>query len=174
VGITATTPDNLVIGAGDVKVDTADVGATEGDNVFRIEQDIFTPDDLNGIPGTLLGTHYKITEDGILEASMPEVSAANLALVWPGSRSTTTSGTTTIDSTNARRFASTAFHDYELRVDGLTKSFKFQIDNGLNRGTAEFTATNAGLMAARVEVHSAWDPAALTASPHRIITAALV
>jgi hypothetical protein len=134
VGITATTPDNLVIGAGDVKVDTADVGATEGDNVFRIEQDIFTPDDLNGIPGTLLGTHYKITEDGILEASMPEVSAANLALCGPV-REAPGDNTTTIDSTNARRFASGAFHDYELRVDGLTKSFKFQVDNGLNRGT---------------------------------------
>jgi hypothetical protein len=29
-------------------------------------------------------------------------------------------------------------------------------------------------MAARVEVHSAWDPAALTASPHRIIIGPLV
>lgn len=172
MGIVATTPNNLVIGAGDVTVDGTDVGATQGDNTFRIETNIFTPDDLNGIPGTLLGTHYKITEDAVLEASMPEVSAANMALVWPGSRSAGTT-TVTIDSDGHRRLTTGEFHDYALVVDGLTKSFSFQVDNGLNRGTAEFAAANAGLMSARVEVHSAWDPAALTASPHRIVIAPL-
>ncbi len=172
MGITASTPSNIVIGAGDVTVNGVDVGATAGDNTFRIEQEIFTPDDLNGIPGTLLGTHYKITEEAILEASMPEVSAANMALVWPGSRSTGV-GTVTIDSDNTRRLALAAFNDYALVVNGLTKSFSFQIDNGLNRGNAEFTGANAGMMSARVEVHSAWDPAALTASPHRIVIAPL-
>jgi hypothetical protein len=173
VGITATTPDNLVIGAGDVKIDGTDVGATQGDNVFRIEQEIFVPDDLNGIPGTLLGTHYKVREEAVLEAGMPEISATNMPLVWPGSRSVTAAGTTTIDSTGIRRLPSTAFHDYELDVPGFTKLFKFQVDNGLNRGNAEFSGQNAGTMSARVEVHSAWDPAALTASPHRILIAAL-
>lgn len=173
MGITANTPSNIVIGAGNVLVDTVDVGATAGDNTYRIEQEIFTPDDLNGIPGTLLGTHYKIREEAVLEASMPEIDDTNLALVWPGSIVTGTT-TKTIASDGTRRLALTAFHDYALVVNGLTKSFSFQIDNGLNRGNAEFTGANAGMMSARVEVHSAWDPAALTTSPHRIVIAPLV
>lgn len=173
MGITATTPNNIVIGAGNVTVDGTDVGATAGDNTFRVEQDIFTPDDLNGIPGTLLGTHYKIREEAILEASMPEINGTNMALVWPGSVVTGTT-TQTITSDGTRRFATTAFHDYALVVPGLTKSFSFQIDNGLNQGNAEFTGANAGMMSARVEVHSTWDPAALTTAPHRIVIAPLV
>lgn len=166
MGVTASTPANLVVGAGDVQVDGADVGATADDNVFRIEQTIFEPDNLNGVPGMLLGTQYKTREVAILECSMPEVSAATLALLWPGSAAT--GGT--IDWDGTRRIPTAAFHDYELIVPGLDgASFSFLADNALNQGNIEMSGQDAGLMNPRGEFHSKWDASALTASPHRII-----
>jgi hypothetical protein len=49
------------------------------------------------------------------------------------------------------------------------RSVSFFIDNGLNMGAIEFTAQNAGMLSPRLELHSAWDAADLTASPHRIV-----
>jgi hypothetical protein len=175
MGVTADTPANLVIGAGDVLVDTTSQGVTADDNVYRIEQEIFTPDNLNGVPGALVDTHYKTREEAILEVTWPEVSAASLALMWPGSDSAVVGDVTTIDSDGTdRRIPSADYHDYELRVPGLNgKQFSFFAENGLNRGTIEASAQNAGMVSPRLEIHSNWSAADLTASPHRIeITAA--
>lgn len=155
-------------------MDDAAGGATADDNTFRIEQTIFEPDNLNGVPGMLVGTQYKIREEAVLEATMPEVSATVLALLWPGSASATVGDVTTIDWDGTRRIPSAAFHDYELRVPGLDgKTFGFLADNAFNQGNIEYTAQDDGLMLPRGEFHSKWAAAALTASPHRIeITAA--
>lgn len=171
MGLTAQTPANLVIGAGDVLVDGSDQGVTADDNTYRIEQEIFTPDNLNGVPGELVDTHYKTKEQAILEVTWPEVSAETLGLTWPGSQSNTVGEDTTIDSDGTvRRIPSEGYHDYELRVPGLNdKQFSFFADNGINRGTIEFNGQNAGMMAPRLEIHSAWDAADITASPHRIV-----
>lgn len=176
MGATAQTPANLVIGAGDILVGDVggaltDQGVTADDNVYRVEQEIFAPDNLNGVPGELVGTHYKVREQAMLEFGFPEISAARLALTWPGSNSDTAGDETTIDSDGTeRRLATADYHDYELRVPGLDgKQFSFFADAGLNRGTIEFTGQNAGMMTPRLEIHSSWDAADLTASPHRIV-----
>lgn len=171
MGATAQTPANLVVGAGDVLVDTAAQGVTADDNVYRIEQEIFAPDNLNGVPGVLVGTHYKTREEAILEVTWPEIAAATLGLTWPGSNSDTVGEDTTIDTDGTeRRLATTDYHDYELRVPGLDgKQFSFFADNALNRANAEFAGQDAGMMSPRLELHSAWDAADLTASPHRIV-----
>lgn len=171
MGATAQTPANLVIGAGDVLADTADFGVTADDNTYRVEQEIFTPDNLNGVPGALVGTHYKTREEAILEVTVPEVSATSLALMWPGSQVATVGEDTTIDSDGtARRIPSTDYHDYELRVPGLDgKQFSFFADSALNQAAIELSGQNAGMMAPRLELHSNWDAADLTASPHRIV-----
>lgn len=170
MGVTAQTPANLVVGAGDVLVDLADVGATADDNVYRIEQEIFEPDNLNGVPGMLMGTQYKTREEAILEATMPEVSAEQLALLWPGSASTDLGGgATRIDWDGTRRIASDQFHDYMLRIPGLDDVvFKFKADNAINMGSIEFSGQDAGLMSPRGEWHSRWAADSLDASPHRI------
>lgn len=170
MGLTAQTPANLVIGAGDVLVDTTDQGVTADDNTYRVEQEIFTPDNLNGAPGELVDTHYKIREQAILEVTWPEIAAETLELIWPGSTAATVGEVTTIDSDGTeRRLPSEAYHDYELRVPGLNdKQFSFFADNGINRGTIELNGQNAGMMSPRLEIHSAWDAADITASPHRI------
>ena len=60
--------------------------------------------------------------------------------------------------------------NYVLTVPGLDgKSFAFLADDALNLGTIELNAQNAGMMAPRLELHSTWDAADLTASPHRIV-----
>lgn len=171
MGATAQTPANLVIGAGDVLADDTDFGVTADDNTYRVEQEIFTPDNLNGVPGALVGTHYKTREEAILEVTVPEVSATALALQWPGSQAATVGADTTIDSDGTdRRIPTADYHDYELRVPGLDgKQFAFFADNALNQGTIELNGQNAGMMAPRLELHSAWDAADLTASPHRIV-----
>lgn len=171
MGVTAQTPANLVIGAGDVLVDGTDQGVTADDNTYRVEQEIFTPDNLNGVPGSLVDTHYKTREAAILEVTWPEVSAATLALMWPGSQSATVGEDTTIDSDGTdRRIPSAGYHDYELRVPGLNdKQFSFFADNGLNQAPIELNAQNAGMVSPRLEIHSNWSAADLTASPHRIV-----
>lgn len=172
MGVTSDTPANLVVGAGNVLVDTVDVGATADDNVYRIEQTIFEPDNLNGVPGMLKGTQYKTREEAILEASMPEVSAETLALLWPGSAAAGV-GTVTIDWDGTRRIPDAAFHDYRLDVPGLDNLFSFLADDALNQGNIEYSGQDAGMMTPRGEFHSKWDAAALTTSPHRIIIAPL-
>lgn len=169
MGVTASTPANLVVGAGNVLVDSADVGATADDNTYTIEQEIFEPDNLNGVPGALVGTQYKTREEAILAASMPEVAAETLALLWPGSAE----AGGVIDWDGTRRIPSAAFHDYELDVPGLTSLFSFLADNALNQASIEFNGQDAGMMAPRGEFHSKWAADSLTASPHRIIVALL-
>lgn len=169
MGATASTPANLVIGAGDVKVDNVDFGVTADDNVFRIDETIFEPDNLNGVPGMLVGTQYKIRGEGVLTTRAPEVSAAALAKLWPGSQSAVVGDVTTIDWDGSRRIASNQFHDYALTIPGLDgKVFAFEVDNALNQGAIEFQGQNAGMMAPQFEAHSKWDPTALDASPYRI------
>lgn len=171
MGLTAQTPANLVIGAGDVLADDDDKGVTADDNVYRIEQEIFTPDNLNGAPGALVGTHYKTREEAILEVTWPEISAETLGLMWPGSDSATVGEDTTIDSDGTdRRIPSADYHDYELRVPGLDgKQFSFFADDALNVAPIELSGQNAGMMSPRLELHSNWAAADLTASPHRIV-----
>lgn len=169
MGVTSSTPANIVVGAGNVLVDSVDVGATADDNTFTIEQEIFEPDNLNGVPGMLVGTQYKTREEAVLAASMPEVSAATLALLWPGSAE---SGGV-IDWDGTRRIPSAAFHDYELDVPGLTNMFSFLADDALNQASIEYSGQDAGMMTPRGEFHSKWAADSLSASPHRIIVAAL-
>jgi len=170
MGVTASTPANLVVGAGNLQVDGDDVGATADDNVFTVEQTIFEPDNLNGVPGALVGTQYKTKEEAMLAASMPEVSAETLALLWPGSAAATIGQVTTVDWDGTRRIPSASFHDYELDVPGLDgKTFGFLADSAINQGSIEYSGQDAGMMTPRGEFHSKWDAADLTASPHRIV-----
>lgn len=169
MGATAQTPANLVIGAGDVTADAVDVGVTADDNTFTIEEEIFEPDNLNGVPGMLVGTQYKIRGEGILACTMPEVNATVIGHLWPGSRSATVGDTTTLDWDGTRRIPTSAFRDMVLTVPGLDgKEFTFEADDAINQGSLEFAGQNAGLMSPRGEWHSKWDPSALTASPYRI------
>jgi hypothetical protein len=166
--VTSDTPTNLVVGAGEVYVNQLSKGASVEDNVFRIEREIFTPD-LNGIKGRLVGTDYIIRSEGFLETSFPEVSGDVLALGLPGSNDDTQGTITTIDEDDTRRIPTEDYNDWELQVERLGGGeFQFEIDNGIQTGNYEGTLTDDGLFAPRYVIASRWDPADLTASPHRI------
>jgi len=169
MGVSSSTPAALVVGAGELSVDSGSAGATADDNTFTINQTIFEPDNLNGVPGALVGTQYKTREEAVLSSSMPEVSAAVIARLWPGAA---TSGEVT-DWDGTRRIPTASFHDYDLAVDGLTYTFHFLADNAINQGNIEYNGQDAGMMAPRGEFHSKWDAADLNSSPHRIRTANL-
>lgn len=83
MGVTATTAEEIFIGAGDVFVDDQPVGATMDNNVFRVVQEKGTPD-LNGVPGPLLGLDYIESETAELEVTIPELGADKLAFSIPG------------------------------------------------------------------------------------------
>lgn len=70
-------------------VDGTDVGATEGNNVFTVTQTLYTPA-INGVVAPLWGTDYVTKEMASMEAGLPEISAADLALLVPGAVSATT------------------------------------------------------------------------------------
>jgi hypothetical protein len=168
VTINADTPTNLVIGAGDVLMDHANVGATVDANEFHIERQIFTPD-LNGTKGALLGTDYVTSSEGVLAVSIPEFNATILRALWPGSQTTGPGAMEVIDETDARRIPLAAYHDWELQVERLGGGeFQFEVDSAIQTGNLEASLGDDSLAAPRLELHSRWDPAALTASPHRI------
>ena len=166
-GVTADTPTNLVVGAGLVYCDHAIFGASVDNNVFRIERELFTPE-LNGVKGVLLGTDYIKKSNGVVETTIPEVSAAVLAKGWPGSRSSGTS-TVVIDEDDTRRVPTSDYHDWKLQVERLNGgAFDFEVDNAINRGNIEGELRDDGLFAPRYTLTAAWDPADTTVSPHRI------
>jgi hypothetical protein len=168
MGITADTPTNLVVGAGEFLLAHANIGATVDDNVFRIEREIFTPD-LNGAKGALIGTDYVTSSEGVLEVSVPEFNATVLAATWPGSVSTPSAGMTIIDEDDARRIPTSAYKDAELQVPRLNGGeFQFEVDDAINVGNVEATLGDDSLAAPRLELHGRWNPADLTTSPHRI------
>lgn len=94
--VTATTSEEISVGAGDVFYrDAGDtdgawtsVGATQDENVFRILQEFFAPQ-FNGVVGPIKGTHYLSTETVELEVSIPQLSAALAAILIPTSESET-------------------------------------------------------------------------------------
>ena len=168
MGVTASTPTNLVIGAGDVYVDGSILGASIDNNLFRIDRQYYTPD-LNGVKGALVGTTFIQSSNGVLECSIPEVSAAIMAKMWPASNAGGGGpDATVIDEDDTVRVPTADYHDWRLQVPGVSLTFGYEIDNGLNMGTLEFSASDSAVAAPRAEVHSHWDPADLTASPHRI------
>jgi hypothetical protein len=168
VSITTDTPANLSIGAGNVYRNHASLGASVGANAFRIERELFTPQ-LNGIKGMLQGTDYIRRSEGVLETSFPEVSASSLAAGWPGSRSATGAGVTTIDEDNTRRIPITDYADWELQVERLGGGeFQFEVDGAIQTSNFEGEASDDGLFLPRYILRSRWNPATLTASPHRI------
>lgn len=98
MGLTASTPANLVIGApGTILLDSTDVGATEGNVAFRVVQTRFVPR-INGVSANLVGTAYVQEEHGELEVGTPEVSTALLAAEVPGSASASTGAATAVGS----------------------------------------------------------------------------
>lgn len=166
--ITADTPTNLVVGAGEALINHGNVGATVDDNAFRIERELFTPE-LNGAKGALLGTDYVTKSEGVLEMSIPEFNGLILLAAWPGAQTNTVGGNETIDEDETRRIPTSAYNDWELQVERLNGGeFQFECDDAINVGNVEATLGDDSLAAPRLELHSRWDPADLTASPHRI------
>ena len=172
MAVTSSTPANLVLGAGDVFLDGSDVGATMDANTFNIEQEWTVPQ-LNGVPGELQHTRYKLSESATLGVTIPEMTSAKLLAVWPGGNSATSGTITTIDSDNVRRIPTADYHDWMLQVDGLETNdqyttFNFYADNAVNENGLSMEASDDGTLAIRAECRSTWDASDLTASPHRI------
>jgi len=169
MGVTADTPTNLVVGAGNVLVDHANVGSSTESNLFAIDREIFTPD-LNGTKGALLGTDYITSSTGRIETTVPEVNGIIMARGWPGSQSTgVVGGMEIINEDEQRRIPLTDYHDWEVQVERLGGgAFQFEVDNAIQTGSLEYELQDDGLVAPRFTVMGRWDPANLTASPHRI------
>lgn len=165
--VTADTPTNIVAGAGEVYKDQQAMGASMDNNVFRIERELIAPE-LNGVKGSLLGTDYVRRSEGILETSIAEVSETALAVSWPGSTSTGTNPIV-IDEDNTRRIPLADYGDWELQLERLGGGeFQFEVDNAIHRGNLESEFADDGFYRTRLELHATWDPADMTASPHRI------
>lgn len=168
MAITADTPTNLVVGAGEVYRNQDGFGSSIDNNLFAIDREIFTPD-LNGAKGALVGTDYVTSSVGRIETTVPEVSATILAAGWPGSSSATVGDVTTIDEDESRRIPTSAYADWELQIERLGGGeFQFEVDNAIQVGSLEYETQDDGLVAPRFNLQGRWDPADMTVSPHRI------
>lgn len=177
MGITASTPSNLVVGAGNVLRASADLGASEAANVFKIDRSYFTPD-LNGVPGGLMATDFVQSEEATLSTSLAEISTETLASQWPGSAVGTGGGDTPWPTDEVRfggavRLAEAAYEDWELVVPGTVNEFGFFVENAINLGSITASAEDKANMKTPLELHSRWNPADLTQSPHGFRISAL-
>lgn len=82
--LTATTAEEIFVGAGELWVDDELVGATMENNVFRVVQEKGAPK-LNGVPGPIKGLDYISSETAELEATIPQLSPTILGYTIPGS-----------------------------------------------------------------------------------------
>lgn len=94
MGITATSSEEIVVGAGDVYIDDEMQGSTEEDNVFRITREYFSWSP-NGVRGPVKGADYVIEEIAEMEFTLPEISAYFMGIMVPGSQMTNTAATLT-------------------------------------------------------------------------------
>lgn len=165
--VTTDTATNLLAGAGEVYREQDPVGASEDANSVRIERELITPE-LNGLKGTLLGTDYVRRSEGILETTILEIGgSSSFAYAWPGS-TTDGTGTVTVDESNTRRIPTTDYADWEIQWERLGGGeVQFEVDNAIHRGGLDIEAGDDGFVKTRLELHSTWDPADLTNSPHR-------
>lgn len=164
MAITADTPGNIIIGAGEIYRDSVAGGATMDDNEFRVEQEKFIPP-LNGTKWDLLGTAYITKEHAFLEYTSAETDATIFPILVPES-----TGTTTVESDDTRRIGTASHHDYRLSVPGLDGLIvDLYVDNAIQTENAVFTAGDASVLAPRVVAKAFADPADLTAGPWRVI-----
>lgn len=156
MGVTADTPVNIVVGAGDVSIDGQDVGATMADNVFRVVRTYFVPE-LNGTPGPLEGTDYLVSETAELEVTIAEMSTANLASILPNTDDTPSGADDRIWSTGTRRIASDQYKTVALTVPGLDNmSYVYTVKRAIANSNAEFTAGNAAVLSPRITFQGRW------------------
>ena len=83
MAITANTPINIVVGAGDLTYGGADLGATEGGARLRVEREYYTPD-LDGARAEVMGTERLIRETATLEVTLAELTMLSLDYALPG------------------------------------------------------------------------------------------
>jgi len=76
--ITANTPARLVFRTGSLTVNTVNLGALEGDVVFRIRKEDYIPE-LAGAAGEVKGTRHRMVEEAFLEVTMSELTLSALA-----------------------------------------------------------------------------------------------
>jgi hypothetical protein len=95
-------PKAYVLGAADVfyravgvTTPWTSIGATLDDAVLRITSEWFSPDNLNGILGPVMGLNYLRRQNAEIEFTMPEIAGSKLNLVLPGTRVTAAVNTTT-------------------------------------------------------------------------------
>lgn len=168
-GITTDTPTNLVVGAGVLLRNHAYLGATIDNNRFAVERTMFTPE-LNGIMWDLQGTDYIDRSVGMIEATVPEVSATVIAAGIPGAVvDTSAPGMTVISDATARRIPDSAYADWELDVDRLNGGqFQFEVDNAINTGNFDSELQDAGLYAPRYVLAGRGSAGSPGTSPWRV------
>jgi hypothetical protein len=163
--VTATTAQELFIGAGEVYVDGLPVGATKDNNVFRVTREYFAPD-LNGTPGPIKGTDYVQSETAELEVSIPELDPTKLSHIVPGSvatagdaqgvaksggANTTLAANTSAGATQITVASASGIAIGDILQIGATGSREF-------RQVAAVAGTTIDLIGALSKAHSSGDP----------------
>jgi hypothetical protein len=170
MGVTATTAEEIFIGAGDVFVDDSPVGATMENNVFRVVQEKGTPD-LNGVPGPLEGLDYIESETAELEVTLPELGADKLLMSIPGAvsvvgdaigvptgggASTTLAALSNAGATNIKVTAVTGMTAGDVLQIGAAGAREFR--SIVTVGTAGSGGTGIDLDVALTKAHANLDP----------------
>ena len=84
MGFRAETPVRIYVGAGEVYIDGAAIGATQEANQFRINREYVDIPKFNGVKGKVRQTDYVMEEVAQLEMNLSELAFDQLSLVLPG------------------------------------------------------------------------------------------
>lgn len=141
MAVTATSSEELFVGAGDLYADNLPAGATMDDTVFRVVRSYFRPN-LNGVRGPLKNTDYVVEETAEIEATIAELSTNVLGFAIPGVTTTalaadgtlaggggdtTLAAASAIGATNVKVTAITNFtagDAIQIGPTGLTREFR--------------------------------------------------
>ncbi len=118
--IPATTSAETFIGAGDLYIDGALIGATMEDNVFRVVQEKGAPK-INGTPGPVKGFDWITSETAELQATLVNgLSPSILSLAVPGSVSVAGNATAAATTTATTLAEAVAIGDVTFDLTSAT------------------------------------------------------
>lgn len=169
MAVTATTPGRIYLGAGDLTVAGAVVGATLENIVFRLEIEQYFPD-FNGVLGDVENTGFITRLVPHLVVTFGELIGANLIWAIPGASSYLTSGV-----------SSEVLSDFIPGCKGLgsdvvwtgldCQSHQIQITifNAISEGNLEMEFSDDEITTYTIDFRGTYDPAAPAVAPFSIL-----
>lgn len=166
MAISASTPLNMLFGAGNITVGAVPVGATKEGTVFRVEQEIYWPD-LNCAKGPVKGTGYKIREVAYLQVTLVEITMENVALAIPCATVASSDSASTIISGGTPGCIASSCYDDVIWIGSTceSKDLRITLKDAISSENLEITFQCDEEAAFTITFMATYDPANVDVRP---------